>query len=387
MPTGYWETEHLLRPVDFTVIGAGMVGMSTALHLKRARPDLSVRLLERSPLSSGGTTRNAGFACFGSAGEWLDDLDAIGPHALEALIRMRAEGLAELIGLLGAKAIGLQWTGGWELLSDSPDDRALAERINGALDLLRDVATPVLSTVLRTVHPTGGGQPALTEDADRAKALGAAHAIHLPWEGMIHTGQMVSAFHRALDDAGVQRLHGVEVKALAPSPTGWMLDTSAGGLESRQVGLCTNGLAAQLVSGLEVRPVPNRVLVLRVASGALPVGTYHIDRGYLYMRTLDEHHVLFGGGRHWGYELPLPPERNVEMEAQWDAALEQAARRWVNVEAVTHRWTGWLGVGPDRRPLIGESQPGLHHAVRMGGMGVAIGTRVGRELAESMLRT
>ena len=62
-------------------------------------------------------------------------------------------------------------------------------------------------------------------------------------------------------------------------------------------------------------------------------------------------------------------------------------RRWVNVEAVTHRWTGWLGVGPDRRPLIGESRPGLHHAVRMGGMGVAIGTRVGRELAESMLRT
>ncbi|MGB0171346.1 MAG: NAD(P)/FAD-dependent oxidoreductase [Flavobacteriales bacterium] len=383
----------MLRPVDFTVIGAGMVGMSTALHLKRARPDLSVRLLERSPLSSGGTTRNAGFACFGSAGEWLDDLDAIGPHALEALIRMRAEGLAELIGLLGAEAIGLQWTGGWELLSQSEEDARLHDKLTIELKTLQDLSGRSLNSALGGIHPlagTGkGGERAawLHWDEDQAKALGAAHAIHLPWEGMIHTGQMVSAFHRALDDAGVQRLHGVEVKALAPSPTGWMLDTSAGGLESRQAGLCTNGLAAHLVSGLEVRPVPNRVLVLRVAPGALPVGTYHIDRGYLYMRTLDEHHVLFGGGRHWGYELPLPPERNVEMEAQWDAALEQAARRWVNVEAVTHRWTGWLGVGPDRRPLIGESQPGLHHAVRMGGMGVAIGTRVGRELAESMLRT
>ena len=261
-----------------------MVGMSTALHLKRARPDLSVRLLERSPLSSGGTTRNAGFACFGSAGEWLDDLDTIGPHALEALIRMRAEGLAELIGLLGAEAIGLHWTGGWELLSDSPDDRALAERINGALDLLRDVATPVLSTVLRTIHPTGGEQPALTEDVNRAKALGAAHAIHLPWEGMIHTGRMVSAFHRALDDAGVQRLHGVEVKALAPSPNGWMLDTSAGGLEARRSASAPTGWRPSW-SWPHVRPVPNRVLVLRVAPDALPEGTYHIDRGYLYMRT------------------------------------------------------------------------------------------------------
>ncbi|MEC7114023.1 MAG: FAD-dependent oxidoreductase, partial [Bacteroidota bacterium] len=71
MPTGYWETEHLLRPADITVVGAGIVGMSTALQVKRARPEALVRLLERDPLSSGGTTRNAGFACFGSAGEWL----------------------------------------------------------------------------------------------------------------------------------------------------------------------------------------------------------------------------------------------------------------------------------------------------------------------------
>ena len=387
MPTGYWETEHLLQPVDFTVIGAGMVGMSTSLHLKRARPDASVRLLERSPLSSGGTTRNAGFACFGSAGEWLDDLSAVGPVELAKLIRMRAEGLAELVDLLGAEPIGLQWTGGWELLPDSSADRSLAERIDGALELLMDVATPVLEDALSSVHPSGGGQPALDWDRNRAQELGASRAIHLPWEGMIHTGRMVTAFHNALDQAGVQRLHGVNVKELTPSVNGWTLDTTAGGLESHRVGLCTNGLAARLVDGLNVNPVPNRVLVLRVAPGALPVGTYHIDRGYLYMRTLDEHHVLFGGGRHWGFELPLPPERNEEMEAQWDQRLLAASRQWVQSEDVTHRWTGWLGVGPDRRPLIGESRPGLHHAVRMGGMGVAIGTRVGRELAESMLRT
>ena len=110
MPIGYWETEHLLRPADHTVVGAGIVGMSAALGLKRARPDAHVRLLERSPLSAGGTTRNAGFACFGSAGEWLDDLEALGAEELGNLIRMRAEGLTELVNLLGADAIGLQWT-------------------------------------------------------------------------------------------------------------------------------------------------------------------------------------------------------------------------------------------------------------------------------------
>ena len=385
MPTGYWETEHLLRPADITVVGAGIVGMSTALCLKRARPDDRVRLLERSPLSSGGTTRNAGFACFGSAGEWLDDLDTVGPHALQELIGMRANGLAELIGLLGAEALGLRWTGGWELLSSSEADTRLMDRIHADWKTLQDLAGDPLHAALGDLHPAANAGPALQWDRNRAEALGAAHAIHLPWEGMIHTGKMVAAFHRALDQAGVQRLHGVDVKGVSPSPNGWTLDTNVGRLDSQRIGLCTNGLAAELVSGLEVRPVPNRVMVLRVAPGTLPEGTYHIDRGYLYMRTLDDQHVLFGGGRHWGVELPLPPARDEAAEAQWDDRLLAAARQWVPSEEVTHRWTGWLGVGPDRRPLIGESQPGLHHAVRMGGMGVAIGARVGRDLASNLL--
>ncbi len=156
-------------------------------------------------------------------------------------------------------------------------------------------------------------------------------------------------------------------------------------LQTKKVGICTNGLAGQLVEGLDVQPVPNRVLVLKVPARSLPEGTYHMDQGYLYMRTLDEHHILFGGGRHWGIKLPLPPEQDREAEGQWDAQLLASAKTWLEVESVTHRWTGWLGVGSDRRPLIGENHPGLHHAVRMGGMGVAIGAGIGRELATNML--
>ena len=383
MPTGYWETEHLLRPADITVVGAGIVGMSTALQVKRARPEALVRLLERDPLSSGGTTRNAGFACFGSAGEWLDDLDAVGPHALQGLIRMRAEGLAELIRLLGTEALGLRWTGGWELLNPSEEDARLFDRINTQWKTLQDLAGDPLHAALGHL-PSRGFRARAAMGPQSGGGPRCCPRDSPPLGGMIHTGQMVAAFHRALDDAGVQRLHGVEVKGVS-FPKGWTLNTNVGDLESQRIGLCTNGLAVHLIGGLDVKPVPNRVLVLRVAPGALPEGTYHTDRGYLYMRTLDDRHVLFGGGRHWGFELPLPPARDEAAEAQWDDRLLAASRQWIQSKAVTHRWTGWLGVGPDRRPLIGESQPGLHHAVRMGGMGVAIGARVGRELATNLL--
>ena len=56
-----------------------------------------------------------GFACFGSAGECMDDLKTLGDEALAELVRERALGLRALIEMLGESALGLQWSGGWEL--------------------------------------------------------------------------------------------------------------------------------------------------------------------------------------------------------------------------------------------------------------------------------
>ena len=385
MPIGYWESEYLLRPADLTIVGAGIVGMSAALHYKRMRPDAHVRILERDPLSSGGTTRNAGFACFGSAGEWLDDLDSLGIEGLKGLVQDRTEGLSELLGLLGAESIGLQWTGGWELFGPGEKERALAERVTKALPELNEAVAPVLHAVLGPIHPHLKTSPAAILDAKRAQVLSASASVSLPWEGMIHTGKMVAAFHRALYEAQVERIHGVQVNALLKGHSGWIMDTSKGSLATTQLAICTNGLAKDLISGVDTQPVPNRVLVAKIKPGVLPLGTYHLERGYLYMRSLENNQVLFGGGRHWDLTPPHSDASPVHMPCEWDHKLQAAAESWIGpLDEITHRWTGWLGVGQDRRPLIGQTQPGLHHAVRMGGMGVAIGCRVGKALAKNL---
>ena len=377
---GYWEREHLLRTADVTIVGAGIVGMSAALHLRSLMPDALIRIVERHPLAAGGSSRNAGFACFGSAGSGWTILKTLGDEALAELVRERALGLRALIEMLGESALGLQWSGGWELFRQ--EEQSLCEAAMAAVPRLNALLTPVLENALQGLHGPHAGQPALRLDAGRAHALGAAGALHLPWEGMLHTGQMVSAFHRALDHAGIQRLHGVEVQGWTRSQGGhgWTLETNLGQLHTTQLALCTNGFAAKLLPGLDVNAVPNRVLVLKSDADVLPQGTYHLERGYLYMRTLRPGEILFGGGRHWGHEvMEGQPSKS---EAAWDAQLLSAARGWIpgHLE-VTHRWTGWLGVGQTRAPLIGTSETGLHHAVRMGGMGVAIGAGVGRQLA------
>ena len=267
---GYWEREHLLRTADVTIVGAGIVGMSTALHLRSLMPDAFIRIVERHPLAAGGSSRNAGFACFGSAGEWLDDLKTLGDEALADLVRERALGLRALIEMLGESAIGLQWSGGWELFRQ--EEQSLCEAAMAAVPRLNALLTPVLENTLQGLHGPHAGQPALRLDADRAHALGAAGALHLPWEGMLHTGRMVSAFHRALDRAGIQRLHGVEVQGWTRSQGGhgWTLETNLGQLHTTQLALCTNGFAAKLLPGLDVNAVPNRVLVLKSDADVLP---------------------------------------------------------------------------------------------------------------------
>ena len=385
MPIGYWESEHLLAPADFTVIGGGIVGMSAALHFKATYPEARVRLVERDVIGEGGTTRNAGFACFGGAGEWLDDLEALGTQRWLALIRLRAEGLRDLIELLGPSALGLEWSGGWELFGAPGKGNPQARRVLDALPELNQLAQPVLSSVLRDVHPAAADTPALALAPERARDVGAHAAVHLCWEGMLHTGKMVSAFHKALREADIQCLNGCTVNALTPGEGGgWSLDTQRGPLLSKKVAICTNGFARSILPDLAVKPAPNRVLVVTPKTMP-PAGAYHIEDGYLYFRTLPGGQVLFGGGRHYGIGLPHYPAHDAKATAQWDQRLTEDAERWIGpIDTITHRWTGWLGVGSDREPIMGSTAPGLHHAVRMGGMGVAIGCGMGKALAKAI---
>ena len=70
----FWEKSLYFESLDFTIIGAGIVGLSTAIFLKEKFPGSKILILERGYLPSGASTKNAGFACFGSPTELLDDL-------------------------------------------------------------------------------------------------------------------------------------------------------------------------------------------------------------------------------------------------------------------------------------------------------------------------
>ena len=89
----YWETKEYLRDFDLIVIGAGIVGLSTAIAFKQKNKTAKVLLLEKGKLPLGASTKNAGFACFGSATELSDDLVNMPETRVAKILEMRWKGL------------------------------------------------------------------------------------------------------------------------------------------------------------------------------------------------------------------------------------------------------------------------------------------------------
>ena len=89
MQLSYWEQTTFFKNIDVIVVGSGIVGLTTAIELKAKSPKLKVVVLERGSLPSGASTKNAGFACFGSISELTNDLEEIGLDNLMNLVEIR----------------------------------------------------------------------------------------------------------------------------------------------------------------------------------------------------------------------------------------------------------------------------------------------------------
>ncbi len=74
MNFSYWEYKEWFSNVDFTIVGSGIVGLNCALTLRRKYPNAKILILEKGILPQGASTKNAGFACFGSLSELIEDL-------------------------------------------------------------------------------------------------------------------------------------------------------------------------------------------------------------------------------------------------------------------------------------------------------------------------
>ena len=132
----YWEKTEFIK-YDLIVVGSGIVGLFTALEFLNNHPNSKIAVFDRGIFPDGASTKNAGFACFGSLSELVEDAFLMGNKALLELVENRVKGLEILRKTLGDKTIDFKQLGGNELYFDSNDN--LLSQINHYNELLKPI--------------------------------------------------------------------------------------------------------------------------------------------------------------------------------------------------------------------------------------------------------
>ena len=375
MDLSFWERETYFSNIDVAVIGSGIVGLSTALYLKKRQPRLKVVVLERGILPTGASSKNAGFACFGSPSELLDDLAHRPAEEVWALVEKRWQGLRQLRQNLGDRALDFKSWGGYELFPDEASYQASADRLR-ELNL--------------ALFPIIGEAEVFTLADSKIKTFGFKNVRHLiqnRHEGQLDTGKMILNLTQLVQRLGVVVLTGLEVEKLEEEGPAVAIRCRNGlRIEARQAVVATNGFARQLLPELEVVPARAQVLTTAPVPKLRFRGTFHLDRGYYYFRNIGDR-VLFGGGRHLDFSAEETTAPGLTQVVQ--DSLEELLRTVILPDQpyqVEQRWSGIMGLGPSKATIVRRLSPRVVCAVRMGGMGVAIGSLVGEEAADLVLQ-
>lgn len=367
----FWEKQTYFEEIDFLIVGAGIVGYSTAIHLREKYPNASILILERGYLPSGASSKNAGFACFGSATELLDDLDQMDENTVWSTVQKRWEGLNYLKSIIGESNLELEINGSWDILTSKNADNI--PFVRSKIDYLNNQIVAI--TGERNVY---------SEDLELSRKFnfnGIETSINNRLEGQINTGKMIHTFYQKAIEKGIKVLFGMEVLSFESSKNEARINTSQGEIKASNLLICTNGFAAQLIDE-DVQPARAQVLVTSPIPNLRMKGTFHYDQGYYYFRNVGNR-ILLGGGRN----LDFKGETTTEMETT-DLVMKSLNKLLKEViipntdYSIDYKWAGIMGVGATKAPIVRKVKPNVGIGVRMGGMGVAIGSLIGKELAE-----
>ncbi|WP_088339899.1 NAD(P)/FAD-dependent oxidoreductase [Robiginitalea sediminis] len=367
MELSHWEYASWFSDVDYCVVGSGITGLSCALELKRKDPGARVLVLERGVLPQGASTKNAGFACFGSLTEILEDLQSHSEDEVATLVAQRYRGIRLLRERLGDAALGYQQLGGYEVFPEG--GKAQQEAALDQMSRINTLLKPVFGADAFETRPNSFGMAGIMPQL-----------VLQPHEGQIDTGKTMKALLSLLRREGVEVLSGLEVLAFEDAGNAVQVQTPGFSFQTRQLLLATNGFAGEMAS-LELKPARAQVLITRPMPNLKIRGCFHLDAGYYYFRNVGDR-VLFGGGRNLDKEGETTTNfgQTTLIQQRLEELLETVILPDQN-PIVERRWSGIMGVGPQKRPIISRLSARVSCGVRLGGMGVAIGSEVGTQLA------
>jgi glycine/D-amino acid oxidase-like deaminating enzyme len=368
MQLSYWEIKNWFTNVDFTIVGSGIVGLHCALELRERFPESKILILEKGILPQGASTKNAGFACFGSLSELIDDLKTHSEEEVIQLVQKRWNGMQLLRKRLGDATLDFKPYGGYELFLQ--DDDATYSECLQKMPFLNEILKPLFKADV------------FSKEVDRfAFANIKEYSIFNPFEAQIDTGNMMQALLKEAISKDILILNQAEVSSYTDKNDSVELVVNDYSFNTKKLLFATNGFATQLTNN-EVKPARAQVLITEPIANLDIKGTFHLDKGYYYFRNFEDR-ILLGGGRNLDFEGETTTDLSQTEKIQ--NKLEDLLKNVIlpNQEfQIAHRWSGIMGIGAHKNPIVSQLSNNVYCGVRLGGMGVAIGSLIGKELAD-----
>lgn len=364
--------EPLLETVncDVAIIGAGFTGLNAALEL--AQNGVNVRTLEAGVLGIGSSGRSGGQVNLGLNLGPSELIAKFGIKQGERLIQAVVSAPDHVFNLIREHGLDCDPVkNGWVQGAVRP------AYLDAQRKLIADYAQFGVPLDLLDKHEL------------QAKTGTSAYVggLFCPLAGSIQPLSYTRELARVAMQNGAQIHTNSAVTQLVKTKDGWRVDTAQGQLNCKTVLICTNAYTGDVVSGLKKMVVPVRTILVaseplsqHMQAVILPRQVTFVDkrRLILYFRYDRDGRLCVGDHGPSRDTFKLTDFTNLKKRA---AAVfpELAKVRW------DYHWGGRVAMTKNALPFMHQIAPGLIAGMGYNGRGVAMGSMMGKLLANHVL--
>ncbi len=370
MNLSYWERTSFLQNYDYTIVGAGIVGLFAAIEIKKKNARAKVLVIERSALPDGASTKNAGFACFGSLSEIIQHRKNTSEEEFIGLVKKRIAGLKKMRDELGESNIDFYANGGYEIFTKN--DLDVFDDCNKSLAEYNSLLQNIFNDDVYELRDS---------DIDKFNFKNVEHLIYTKYEAQIHSGKMMQMLISRAFEYGVQILFNTELVSYENNDS-IILNTNTGNINTHKLLVTNNAFAKKLFSDLDLKPGRGQIIVTSEVKDLKLKGNFHYDKGFYYFRNIDNR-VLIGGGRNLDFKAEETFENGETEIVQKELRRLLSEMILPNVNyRIEYSWSGTMAFGTEITPIVKELEKNIYCAVRCNGMGVAMGSLLAEEVVQ-----
>lgn len=378
----FWEKNRELFTGDILIIGGGLVGLSIGIAIQKQKKQLKQRLLkicivDQLPTGqAGASTRNAGFACFGSPTEILDDLTREEENQTVNRISNRISGLSTWKNWIPSNKIEWNDCSGYEVF-----EREEEMNFQEVLDKL---------PYLNKIGKAASGNPMIYSKYQRISSK-LPYSIRIDGEASLNPGKAHNSLYGLNKELGNQIVNGISIpnrNYWHKNSEGWTIPTENGIFKAKRVVIAANAWTPKILnSDLDITPGRGQILMIKSAKPIFYKGIFHAKKGYLYFRN-SNNSLIIGGGRNLFQTNETSLEMTTTKEVQDYLELYVRDVLLPNQDfSIQNRWAGIMAFSKrgNKDPLLYWDEPDLLIASRMCGMGVALAPIMGIKASKKIL--